>query len=453
MGISAVAFALGSVVSLLTLGQAAVPTPNDMGRSVAPLVDSVKDAVVTIRSLKVITRAARSDPFSEMLREQFGLGRGGGQREETQQGLGSGFIIDNRGTVFTNNHVVAGADEVQVVTGDGRVFAAKVEGSDPSTDVAVVRMTKPPGNLKTVKLGNSDKLRVGDYVLAIGNPLGLGQTVTMGIVSAKNRSIDDLIPLSDFIQTDAAINQGNSGGPLFNFNGEVVGINSAILNPARAMNVGFAIPINLARNIADQLLKNGKVGRGYLGVASVPFSPELAQRLGQEFEPGNLVNSVQPKSPAEAAGIKPNDLIVEIAGRRTETGRSLNSLVQARQPGETLPVVVRRGGKRLTLQVKLSENLALRREDVLGLSVQLLDERASATLGIPAGSGVQVMAVAPRGPTSGTLQEGDVIVMIAGPRRIPATVQNLREFEKRLQSGGRGQLIIIREGEAFAVNF
>jgi Do/DeqQ family serine protease len=453
MGVSAVACLLGAVVPLLTLSQAAVPTPNDMGRSVAPLVDSVKDAVVTIRSLKVITRAARSDPFTEMLREQFGLGGGRNQRQETQQGLGSGFIIDNRGTVYTNNHVVAGADEVQVVTSDGRVFAAKVEGSDPGTDVAVVRMTKPPGNLKTVKRGNSDKVRVGDYVLAIGNPLGLGQTVTMGIVSAKNRSIDDLIPLSDFIQTDAAINQGNSGGPLFNFNGEVIGINSAILNPARAMNVGFAIPINLAISIADQLVKNGKVGRGYLGVATVPFTPELAQRLGQEFEPGALVNSVQPKSPAEAAGIKANDLIVEIAGRRTENGRSLTSLVQSRQPGESLPVIVRRAGKRMTLQVKLTENVAMRREDVLGLSVQRLDARASAALGIPADSGVQVVAVAPRGPTSGTLQEGDIIVMIAGPRRIPATVENLREFEKRLQGGGRGQLIIIRDGEAFAVNF
>ena len=447
------AYLLGSVVPLLTLSQAAVPTPNEMGRSVAPLVDSVKDAVVTIRSTKVITRAARSDPFTEMLREQFGLGGGRNQRPETQQGLGSGFIIDSRGTVFTNNHVVAGADEIQVVTSDGKVHAAKVEGTDPGTDVAVVRMTKPPGNLKIVKLGNSEKVRVGDYVLAIGNPLGLGQTVTMGIVSAKNRSIDELIPLSDFIQTDAAINQGNSGGPLFNFNGEVVGINSAILNPARAMNVGFAIPINLARGIADQLVKNGKVGRGYLGVATLPFTPELAQRLGQEFEPGALVNSVQPKSPAEAGGIKPNDLIVEIAGRRTETGRSLTSVVASRSPGETLPVIVRRAGKRVNLQVKLGENVALRREDVLGLSVQRLEARDAAALGIPKDTGVQVVGVAPRGPTSGTLQEGDVIVMIAAPRRVPATVESLREFQKRLEAGGHGQLIIVRDGEAFAVNF
>jgi serine protease Do len=452
MGTTAAASLLSALVPLLTLSQAAVPAPSDMGRSVAPLVDAVKDAVVTIRSTKVITRAARSDPFSEMLRQQFGLG-GGRQQQETQQGLGSGFIIDNRGTVYTNNHVVAGADEIQVVTSDGRVFAATVAGTDPSTDVAVVRMTKPPGNLKTVKLGNSDKVRVGDYVLAIGNPLGLGQTVTMGIVSAKNRSIDDLIPLSDFIQTDAAINQGNSGGPLFNFNGEVIGINSAILNPARAMNVGFAIPINLASNIAKQLVDNGKVGRGYLGVATLPFTPELAQRIGQEFEPGALVNTVQPKSPAEAAGIKPNDLIVEIAGRRTETGRSLTSVVASRSPGESLPVIVRRGGKRVTLQVKLGENVNLRREDVLGLSVQRLDARDVQALGIPADSGVRVVAVAPRGPTSGTLQEGDIIVMIAAPRRAPANVDSLREFEKRLQRGGHGQLIIVREGEAFAVNF
>src|SRR4029079_2992725 len=205
-------------------------------------------SVVTIQSTKIIRRAVREEPMTQFLRERFGMG-GQQPRNETQQGLGSGFVIDKRGIVLTNNHVVAGADEVKVLLSDGRSFDAKVEGSDPATDVAVVRIAKPPGYLKPVIIGDSDKVRVGDYVLAIGNPLGLGQTVTMGIVSAKNRVIGeklgDIDPrYEDFIQTDAAINQGNSGGPLFNFRGEVIAINAAIINPGVAMNVGFAIPIN-----------------------------------------------------------------------------------------------------------------------------------------------------------------------------------------------------------------
>jgi serine protease Do len=436
-------------VSLLGLAQA-VPTPADMGRSVAPLVEAVKDAVVTIRSLKNIPRAVRGDPLSEL----FGLNPGGqGGARQTQQGLGSGFIIDNRGTIFTNNHVVAGADEVQVVTSDGRVLPAKVEGRDPGTDVAVIRLTKPPGNLKVARFGNSDKLRVGDYVLAIGNPLGLGQTVTMGIVSAKNRALDELLDYSDFIQTDAAINQGNSGGPLFNFNGEVVGINSAILNPARAMNVGFAIPINLAKSIADQLLKNGRVARGYLGISSAPLTPEVARQLGVEFQPGVWVTSVEAKSPAAAAGLRSNDVILEIAGRRLESPRALTTVVQSRQPGDVLALVVQRAGQRVNVQVKLGENVKLRREDVLGMGVQRLNEQESAALGLPAGTGVRVVSVDPGGLTSGSLSEGDVIAMIAAPRRSPATPETLRAFEERVRRNGHGQLIIVRDGEFFALNF
>ena len=437
--------------ALATLAQAA-PTPTDVGRSVAPLVDQVKETVVTIRSIKNIPRARRGDPFGDLLRE--GLGMGGEPPRQEQQGLGSGFIVDAQGTIYTNNHVVAGADEVQVVTSDGRVLPAKVQGRDPATDVAVIRLTKPPGNLKVARLGNSEKVRVGDYVLAIGNPLGLGQTVTMGIVSAKNRTIDALIDLSDFIQTDAAINQGNSGGPLFNFNGEVVGINSAILNPARAMNVGFAIPINLARGIAEQITKTGRVGRGFLGIVSEPLTPDRARQLGMEFQPGALVNSVGRGSPAEAAGIKPNDVVVEIAGRRTETGRSLTQVVQSRSPGEAVPVVVIRGGKRVNLQVKLAENVQLRREDVLGMGLQRLTPQESGALGLPGGAGVKVVTVDPSGMVSGSLQEGDVIALINGPGgRKAATVESLREFEQRVRRGGRGQLVIVREGEPFALNF
>ena len=289
--------------------------------------------------------------------------------------------------------MVAGADEVQVVTSDGRVFAAKVEGSDPGTDVAVVRMTKPPGELeggppRQLGQGAGGRLRAGHR-----QPAGAGPDGHHGHRQRQEPlASTSCIPLSDFIQTDAAINQGNSGGPLFNFNGEVVGINSAILNPALAMNVGFAIPINLAKNIADQLLKNGRWGGATWASPPSRSRPSWPSGWAWSSSRARWSTAWQPRSPAEAAGIKPNDVIVEIAGRRTETGRSLTSVVQSRQPGETLPVVVRRGGKRVTLQVKLAENVALRREDVLGLGVQRLDERESAALGIPAGTGVQVMS-------------------------------------------------------------
>jgi serine protease Do len=432
---------------LLSALAQAVPTPSEMGRSIAPLVETVKDSVVTIRSIKFIPRAMRGDPFSEFLRERFGMEPQGRGRQEAQQGLGSGFIIDQKGTILTNNHVVAGADEVQVVTSDARVLPAKVVGSDPSTDVAVVRLTRPPGGLKVAKL------RVGDYVLAIGNPLGLGQTVTMGIVSAKNRVLDGQIDVTDFIQTDAAINRGNSGGPLFNFNGDVVGINSAILNPAAAMNVGFAIPINLAKNIADQLLKSGKVGRGFLGIMSQPLTPELARQMGIEFQPGALINGVDRGSPAEAAGLRPNDVVVEMAGRRIESPQVLTNLIKSRRPGETLPVVAIRQGRRVTVNVTLGENIQLRGEDVLGMVVQRLPREESAQMGLPAGTGLRIVQVKARGPLSGTLQEGDIIIAIVAPTTAAATVESLRAFEQKVRGGGHGQLRLVRDGELFALNF
>lgn len=444
---------LAPLVVVLGLAQAAVPTPTDMQRSVAPLVDSVKDSVVTIRSIKLITRARREDMFTRLLRERMGLPQApSGPPERHQNGLGSGFIVSPKGIIYTNNHVVAGANEIEVVTSDGRVFAATVVGTDPKTDVAVVLMKKPPANLKVARLGNSDAVRVGDYVLAIGNPLGLGQTVTMGIVSAKDRTVDGLDNLAAFIQTDAAINQGNSGGPLFNFAGEVIGVNSAILNPAMAMNVGFAIPINLARNIARQIQDKGTVGRGYLGVTTQPMTPELVQRLRAETDAGALVNMVVPSTPAAKAGLRVNDVILEVAGRRIETPSTLSQVIASRSPGEQVPVTVLRGGKRLTLQVVL-DDLTITGEQVLGMSVQRLSAQEAGALGLPSGSGVKVLQVDPRGPLSGTLQEGDLVVAVVTTRQTAATVDNLRAFETWVKRGRRGQLVIVRDGEPFALNF
>jgi Do/DeqQ family serine protease len=433
-----------AVFVLLSLLAQAAPTPTELGTSVAPLVDRVKGSVVTIQSTKVIPRVVNEDPMMQYFRERFGLGQAP-SRKETQRGLGSGFVINKSGMILTNNHVVAGADEVWVQLSDERRFEAHVVGSDPSTDVAVVKLAHPPGDLRPVQIGNSEQVRVGDYVLAIGNPLGLGQTVTMGIVSAKNRMLGGRINrYEDFIQTDAAINQGNSGGPLFNFKGEVIGINSAILNPAVAMNVGFAIPINLARQIAEQIQRSGKVERGYLGVGTEDLNPEKAARLGIPFEAGALVNVVNPGSPAAAAGLRSNDIIIEVAGRRIENSAGLQQVVQSRAPKETVDLAYLRGGRRAIAKVQLEENPALAGLHVLGMQLVPLSQSETAEIGT---AGLKVASIDRRSPASGSLQPGDVIThVVAGPQAKVATTALLKALEQRLARGSGGQLVFVRDG-------
>jgi serine protease Do len=444
---------------------AAAP-PGALGESgtVAPLVDRVKGAVVTIKSTKFIRRMAVEDPWSQLLRQQFGLpapqpSQGPAERQEA---LGSGFIVDRSGIILTNNHVVAGADEVLVKLADNRELKARVVGSDPPTDVAVVRLDKAPGDLQAVTLGDSEHVRVGDFVLAIGNPLGMGQTVTMGIVSAKNRvlgeRLGDIDPrYEDFIQTDAAINQGNSGGPLFNFKGEVIGINSAIINPGVAMNVGFAIPINLARQVSDQIRRAGKVARGYLGVGGEDFTPERAAELHVPFAPGALVNVVGRGSPAEAAGLRPNDVIVELGGRAIESYRHLPTIVTLLRPGERAKVVFTRQGKRQETTVTIGAqgggaSVGLAGElEFLGARLRVLDRQESAALGLHAGEGLAVIDVDARGPASGTLAEGDVLVALDGQ---PLTASRLNALAKKVARGAQrapATLVIQRGAERFAL--
>ena len=435
---------------------ASAPAPAGEYGTVAPLVDRVKASVVTIQSTKIIRRPAMEDPWSRLLREQFGLGPAPRATREREEALGSGFIVDRSGLVLTNNHVVAGADEVLVKLGDNRQLGAKVLGSDPATDVAVVKLDKPPHDLQAVTLGDSDRVRVGDYVLAIGNPLGLGQTVTMGIVSAKNRIIGeklgDVDPrYEDFIQTDAAINQGNSGGPLFNFRGEVIGINSAIINPSVAMNVGFAIPINLARQIADQIRASGRVARGYLGVGGEDFTADRAAELGIAFVPGALVNVVGRGSPAEAAGLRPNDVIVELGGKSIDVYRRLTAVVAMLRPGEKVKVTYLRQGRRLETVATLGAQGgggAQGGSTFLGVTLRQIDARDAAALGLPGGDGLQVTSVDPRGPASGVLEEGDVLVLLDGR---PVNLKRLKATEERLSQGHHASLVIQRGTSRFAL--
>ena len=451
------ALAVAVAVAVALVGAAgptlAAPPPGAESGTVAPLVDRVKGAVVTIKSTKFLRRVAVEDPWSQMLRQQFGL-PAPQVRPEKQEALGSGFVVDRSGIVLTNNHVVAGADEVLVRLADNRELHARVLGSDPPTDVAVVRLEKPPADLQAVTLGDSEKVRVGDYVLAIGNPLGLGQTVTMGIVSAKNRVIGeklgDVDPrYEDFIQTDAAINQGNSGGPLFNFKGEVVGINSAIINPGVAMNVGFAIPINLARQIGEQIRRSGKVARGFLGVGGEDFTAERANELHVPFTPGALVNVVGRGSPAEAAGLRPNDVIVELGGHAIESYRRLPTAVSLLRPGQKAKVVYLRQGRRQEATVTVgAQGGSLQPGETLffGARLRPLDRPESAAVGLRPGEGLAVVEVDPRGPASGALDEGDVLVALDGQ---PATAARLKALETRIEHGRRSShsTLVIQRGD------
>jgi len=453
-------FLLSIVLPVGAPARAAPPLPPPVAvaeaGSVAPLVDRVKGSVVTIQSTKIIRRVAVDDPWSRMLREQFGLGGPPRATRERQEALGSGFIVDRSGLVLTNNHVVAGADEVLVKLSDNRQFAAKVLGSDPATDVAVVKLDKPPKDLQAANLGDSDKVRVGDYVLAIGNPLGLGQTVTMGIVSAKNRVIDeklgDVDPrYEDFIQTDAAINQGNSGGPLFNFRGEVIAINSAIINPGIAMNVGFAIPINLARQIADQIRRSGKVARGYLGVGGEDFTLERAEEMHVPYAAGALINVVGRGTPAESAGLRPNDVIIEFGGKAIESYRRLTSAVALLRPGEKVKVALLRQGRRADLVVTLGaqgNEVQTGASTFLGVELRQLDRHEAEAVGLRPGDGLAVTAVDPRGPASGVIEEGDVLLELDGR---PVTLARLKQVEAKLGRGVRATLIIQRGQARFAL--
>src|ERR1700741_4442913 len=323
----------------LTSTQPAQPSPvvsaAVVQTSYADLVSRVSPAVVTIRSTDR-PRAAQQFPFTDdpTFREFFG-DRMPQQQAPPQrvQGVGSGVIVNSEGYILTNHHVVDGALEIKVELTDNRTFTAKLVGSDPPSDLAVLKVDAK--DLPILSLGDSDKVRVGDFVLAVGNPLGHGQTVTSGIVSAKGRAtgLRDG-SFEDFLQTDAAINQGNSGGALINATGELIGINSQILSPTGGnIGIGFAIPSNMAKVVMDQLIKSGKVHRGQLGIAIQPMTPDLAANFGLSEVRGVVVNAVTPNGPAARAGIRQADVILAINGTPVTDGNTLRNQIASTAPG------------------------------------------------------------------------------------------------------------------------
>ncbi|RMF88069.1 MAG: Do family serine endopeptidase [Nitrospinota bacterium] len=322
--------------------------------SLAPLVKTLTPAVVNIRTTQVVQgeefATGPRHPMQEFSERFFGLQRPPAFR----QSLGSGFIIDPAGYIVTNNHVIANARTIGVRLADGREFNASVLGTDPQTDLALLRI-KAEGDLPAVPLGDSEATQVGDWVIAIGNPFGLGQTVTTGIISAKGRVIG-AGPYDDFLQTDAAINPGNSGGPLFNLNGEVIGINTAIV--ASGQGIGFAIPSQLAKTVIAQLKSRGRVVRGWLGVYVQPLTPPLAQSLGLEKLQGALVADVVAGGPAAEAGVQPGDVIVALGGQPVQTATDLPRLVAEAPVGKAVPVKLIRRGKTRSVAVTIGERPA-----------------------------------------------------------------------------------------------
>ena len=458
------------VLSVLLLAAAApgLPRAQPVPGSFADLAERLIPAVVNISTAQKIEppegmpQLPEGGPFEDLFRDFFD--REGRPGPRTVQSLGSGFVISPEGHVVTNNHVIEGADEITIIFSDGRRLDAEVLGTDKKTDLALLKVESEEP-LPFVEFGDSDKVRVGDWVLAIGNPLGLGSSVTAGIVSARNRDIN-AGPYDDFIQTDAAINRGNSGGPLFSLECQVIGITTAIISPTGgSIGLGFAIPSNLARGVIDQLREYGVTRRGWLGVRIQTVDEEMAQALGMEKPMGALVAEVTPGSPAEEAGIEVGDVILRFDGQEVKEMRELPRIVAATEVGKTVRVVVFRKGKTQTLKVKvgLLEEEEEAEEpgaagaggaeggvvalDELGLALAPLTEEVRERLGLEAEvAGVLVADVDPRGPAADKgIEEGDIIVEVGQePVTTPEEVEE--KVAAARAAGRRSVLLLIQSG-------
>jgi len=424
--------------------------------SFADLAEKLKPSVVNISTMGVVGRRGqvspfgrspfrKDDPFGEFFERFFGDIP---QREFKQKGLGSGFIISDDGYVVTNNHVVDKADDIKVILENGDEFDAEIIGKDPKTDVALLKI-EPKGKLRAAEFGNSDELRIGDWVIAIGNPFGLGNTVTAGIVSADGRVLG-LGSYDDFIQTDAPINPGNSGGPLFNLDGEVVGVNTAII--FRGQGIGFAIPINLAKSIVEQLKQSGSVVRGWLGVLIQQITPEIAEGLEIKGVKGVLVADVTPDSPAEKAGIERGDIIVDFNGKEVDEVTELTTMVAGVAPGSQVNVKLIRDGNEKDVTVKLGklpDSIAeINGEDIkedIGITASEITPRIASRYKLDDEKGVVITNVE-RGSLAAEsgLRPGDVILEIG---RNP--INNLKDYREAVQNidKGKSTLFLVKRGE------
>ena len=440
------------LVALLTFGWAAsaAAQPPDF----VSLAEQLKPAVVNIGTAKTVKPKAPiypgpqgpgGDMFEEFFERFF---RNAPQSPHKQRSLGSGFIISQDGYILTNDHVVDGADEIKVKLSDGREFTGEIRGLDPKLDLALIKIDAGE-DLPVARLGDSEEIKVGEWVMAIGNPFGLEQTVTVGIVSAKGRVIG-AGPYDDFIQTDASINPGNSGGPLFNMQGEVIGINTAIV--AQGQGIGFAIPVDMAKQIIPQLRDEGRVTRGWLGVTVQALNKELAESFDLDTTHGALVNEVIEDSPADKAGLKRGDIIVEYDGKQVDELNDLPRLVAATPVDETVKVKVFRDGKERTIKVKIGRlddgEVALAADDektggALGLTVANVTPELVERYSLESDQGILITKIDPEGPAAeANLRVGDLVVEADGKE-----VGSVKEFEElvgKMKSGKVLRLLIQR---------
>jgi len=446
----------------LNLQEKAVSPQVKAATSLSPIVKRVSPSVVNIYTTKKVKEMPRVMPFFDdpFFRQFFGDqwgGQGSVPQERQEQALGSGVIVSEDGYLLTNNHVVEGADEIKVALADEKtVLEAKVVGADPQTDIAVLKVDGK--KLPAIAITDSDNVEVGDFVMAIGNPFGVGQTVTSGIVSGKGRGGMGIVDYEDFIQTDASINPGNSGGALVDAEGRLVGINTAILSRSGGnQGVGFAVPINLARYVMERLITDGKVSRGYLGLMIQPVTQALAKEFKLKDQAGALVGEVTPKSPAEEAGLKDGDVIVEFNGKKVSDSRHLRLMAAQTSPGTKVTVKAIREGKEQSFNVTLGE-LPVERiakagrggsggqgEALRGVDLADLDARVRRQFDIPSDlRGAVVVSADPDAPAAAAgLQPGDVIVEVNRRR-----VTNANDaFEASRQSKGHQVLLRVwREG-------
>lgn len=459
--------ALGGLIALQPLAAVHAQGP----ASVADLAEGLADAVVNISTSQTVKgqrtvplpKVPEGSPFQEFFEEFFNRQNREEDRPRKVQSLGSGFVIDGKeGIIITNNHVIEGADEITANFNDGTKLKAELLGTDEKTDIAVLKVN-PEKPLTDVSLGDSDKIRVGDWVMAIGNPFGLGGTVTVGIVSARNRDINSG-PYDNFIQTDASINRGNSGGPLFNMDGEVIGINTAIISPSGgSIGIGFAIPSKTAKRVIAQLREFGETRRGWLGVRIQEVTDEIADSLDMDQAMGALVAGVTEGGPAEKAQIEPGDVILEFDGKPVEHMRELPRMVAETEIGKAVDVVVLRRGKKVDLKVTLGrleeasaeeDNSSDQEKDkpadkpaeteVLGMILSELDDAGREEFKIDAEvEGVLVKQVAPGSSAEEKrVQAGDVIKEVAQePVATPADV--IDQVKKLKEDGRRSALLLL----------
>ena len=426
--------------------------------SFADLADKLMPSVVNISTTQTVRTTTNQFPFQFPPGSPFGEMFKDFERptERKASSLGSGFIIDTKGTVVTNNHVISGADDILVRVGD-KEYKAKVIGADPYMDIAVLKM-ETKDQFKPVSFGDSDKARVGDWAVAIGNPFGLGGTVTAGIISARNRDIN-LTRYDDFIQTDASINQGNSGGPLFNLKGEVIGINTAIIAPGQSgsIGIGFAIPANAASNVIDQLIKFGETKRGWLGVRIQQVTKEIADVENLKKPQGALVASVGENSPADKAGIKAGDIILNFDGKKIDTMRTLPKVVASTKVGKSVELKIWRNkkliSKRLILgRLESSEEFKEKKtkvvkkvEDIEKLKIavrEINNEDISSRNLNKKTSGVVITEISNRSPLNNLLSVNDIIIEVQkSPIKSPSDLK--RQVDNFFQKGEKTLLLTV----------